>query len=58
MPPFDVVSEVDMHEVANAVDETNREIANRYDFKGTNARVEREETYSPCTHRPRSSLSR
>ena len=43
MPSFDVVSEVDMHEVANAVDQTNREIANRYDFKGTNARVEREQ---------------
>jgi uncharacterized protein YajQ (UPF0234 family) len=43
MPAFDVVSEVDMHEVANAVDQTNREITNRYDFKGTNARVEREE---------------
>jgi uncharacterized protein YajQ (UPF0234 family) len=33
MPSFDVVSEVGMHEVANAVDQTNREIANRYDFK-------------------------
>jgi uncharacterized protein YajQ (UPF0234 family) len=43
MPSSDVVSEVDMHEVATAVDQTNREIANRYDFKGTNARVKREE---------------
>ncbi len=43
MPSFDVVSEVDMHEVSNAVDQTNREIKTRYDFKGTNAKVEREE---------------
>lgn len=43
MPSFDVVSEVNMHEVANAVDQTNREIANRYDFKGTNANIARED---------------
>ena len=41
MPSFDVVSEVDMHEVTNAVDQTNREIGNRYDFKGSDARIER-----------------
>lgn len=40
MPSFDVVSEVDMHEVTNAVDQTNREITNRYDFKGSDAKVE------------------
>lgn len=40
MPSFDVVSEVDMHELTNAVDQTNREVANRFDFKGTNSRVE------------------
>jgi uncharacterized protein YajQ (UPF0234 family) len=40
MPSFDVVSEVDMHEVSNAVDQTNREIGNRFDFKGSGARVE------------------
>ena len=40
MPSFDVVSEVDMHELTNAIDQTNREIANRFDFKGTNSRVE------------------
>ncbi|MDH3639249.1 MAG: YajQ family cyclic di-GMP-binding protein [Gammaproteobacteria bacterium] len=40
MPSFDVVSEVDMHEVHNAVDQANREIANRYDFKNSDARVE------------------
>lgn len=43
MPSFDVVSEVDMHEVTNAVDQTNREVSNRYDFKGSNARVEQNE---------------
>jgi cyclic-di-GMP-binding protein len=42
MPSFDVVSKVDMHEVSNAVDQTNREIANRYDFKGTDANILRE----------------
>lgn len=40
MPSFDVVSEVDLHELANAVDQANREVANRFDFKGSNARYE------------------
>ncbi len=39
MPSFDTVSEVDLHEVSNAVDQANREIGNRYDFKGSSARV-------------------
>jgi len=39
MPSFDVVSEVDRHEVSNAVDQTNREIGNRFDFKGSDANV-------------------
>ena len=43
MPSFDVVSEIDAHELTNAVDQTNREIATRFDFKGTGARVERDE---------------
>lgn len=43
MPSFDIVSEVDLHEVSNAVDQTNREVGNRFDFKGSNARVERNE---------------
>lgn len=43
MPSFDAVSKVDMHELTNAVDQANREIGNRFDFKGTNARVEQEE---------------
>ncbi len=37
MPSFDVVSEVDMHEITNAVDQANREITTRYDFKGADA---------------------
>ena len=40
MPSFDVVSEVDMQEVRNAVDQTSRELATRFDFKGTNSLVE------------------
>ncbi|MBA2409257.1 MAG: YajQ family cyclic di-GMP-binding protein [Gammaproteobacteria bacterium] len=43
MPTFDVVSEVDLHEVANAVDQTSREVANRYDFKGMDASLTRED---------------
>ena len=39
MPSFDIVSEVDQHEVANAVDQTNREIGTRFDFKGSDANV-------------------
>ena len=41
MPSFDIVSEVDLHEVSNAVDQANREIGNRFDFKGTESRIER-----------------
>ena len=44
MPSFDAVSEIDAHELTNAVDQANREITNRFDFKGTNARVERNDT--------------
>ncbi|OOG27146.1 YajQ family cyclic di-GMP-binding protein [Thioalkalivibrio denitrificans] len=40
MPSFDVVSEVDMQELRNAVDQTRREIDTRYDFKGTAAAIE------------------
>src|SRR5258708_7551278 len=40
MPSFDVVSKIDQHEVTNAVDQANREISNRFDFKGTDARLE------------------
>ncbi len=40
MPSFDIVSEVDMHEVANALDQANREVGNRFDFKGVDASFE------------------
>lgn len=40
MPSFDIVSESDQHEITNAVDQTNREVSTRFDFKGTDARVE------------------
>jgi len=39
MPSFDVVSEVDMHELTNAVNNSNRAISQRYDFKGTETKV-------------------
>ncbi|MCF7222287.1 YajQ family cyclic di-GMP-binding protein [Marilutibacter chinensis] len=38
MPSFDIVSEVDSHELTNAVDQANRELGNRFDFKGVDAR--------------------
>ncbi|MBL89489.1 MAG: YajQ family cyclic di-GMP-binding protein [Actinobacteria bacterium] len=40
MPSFDIVSQYDQQEVKNAVDQTEREITNRFDFKGTNSEVE------------------
>ena len=44
MPSFDIVSEVDMHEVNNAVDQANREVGTRFDFKGIDAKFEVSET--------------
>lgn len=41
MPSFDVVSKVDWAEVKNALDQATRELAQRFDFKGTNAQIER-----------------
>jgi cyclic-di-GMP-binding protein len=41
MPSFDVVSKLAMHEVDNALQQASKEIANRYDFRGTDAEVER-----------------
>ena len=43
MPSFDIVSQVDRQEVKNAVDQTNKEVTNRFDFKGSDARVEQAE---------------
>lgn len=40
MPSFDVVSQVDKHELTNAIDTANRELGNRFDFKGSDARFE------------------
>ena len=40
MPSFDIVSQVNEQEVKNAVEQANKEIANRYDFKGSDARIE------------------
>ncbi|UHL64964.1 YajQ family cyclic di-GMP-binding protein [Paralcaligenes sp. KSB-10] len=42
MPSFDVVSEVDKHELVNAIDQASRELVTRFDFKGTNAKFELE----------------
>ena len=43
MPTFDVVSEIDEQEVRNAVDQASREVATRYDFKGTDSTIELKE---------------
>jgi cyclic-di-GMP-binding protein len=43
MPSFDIVSEVNRQEVKNAIEQANKEIANRYDFKGSDARIEQKE---------------
>ncbi len=43
MPSFDVVSEVDLHQLTNAVDQAARIVANRFDFKGVDASFERDE---------------
>ncbi len=40
MPSFDIVSEADKQEVRNAVEQANKEVGNRFDFKGSDARVE------------------
>ncbi len=44
MPSFDIVSEVDTHEVSNAVDQANREVGTRFDFKSSDAKYELEGT--------------
>jgi uncharacterized protein YajQ (UPF0234 family) len=43
MPSFDIVSQVDRQEVKNAVEVVNKEVSNRFDFKGSDARVEQAE---------------
>src|SRR5512141_1232801 len=44
MPSFDIVSEFDTHELTNAVDQASREVGQRFDFKGTNAKFELKDT--------------
>ncbi len=44
MPSFDIVSEVNTVELRNAVDQANKEIGNRFDFKGSDARIEQADT--------------
>lgn len=43
MPSFDIVSEVDAHELTNAVDQANRELSTRFDFRGVDASFERDD---------------
>jgi uncharacterized protein YajQ (UPF0234 family) len=43
MPSFDIVSQVNQQEVKNALEQANKEIQNRYDFKGSDARIEQSE---------------
>ena len=43
MPSFDVVSEVDRQELKNAVDQAQRELANRFDFKNTDSSIEQKD---------------
>ena len=43
MPSFDIVSEFDMHELTNAVDQTNREVSQLFDFKGVDAKFEQKD---------------
>lgn len=49
MPSFDIVSEVDLHEAANAVDQANREVGARFDFKGQVATYELSESVITLT---------
>lgn len=42
MPSFDIVSSIDHHELTNAIDQCTREIENRFDFKGTSAKISQE----------------
>ncbi len=49
MPSFDIVSEVNQVEVRNAVDQSNKEVTNRFDFKGSDARVEPNEKEKTLT---------
>ena len=55
MPSFDIVSEVDLQEVRNAVDQANREAATRFDFKNTDSTIEmlpNERNFGPTQNQP------
>ena len=43
MPSFDIVSEIDSHEITNAIDQANKEVSTRFDFKGSNASFEHQD---------------
>lgn len=43
MPSFDIVSQVDLHELRNGVDQANREFSTRFDFKGSGSRIDQDE---------------
>jgi cyclic-di-GMP-binding protein len=58
MPSFDIVSEVDKTEVKNAVEQTNKEVGTRFDFKGSDARVEQAELKLTCLPTMNSSSTR
>lgn len=45
MPSFDIVSQVDKHQLSNAIDQAQRELSNRYDLRGTNAAIEIEKEF-------------
>jgi uncharacterized protein YajQ (UPF0234 family) len=49
MPSFDIISELNMHEVANAIDQANREVGTRFDFKGVGATYELNESIVTLT---------
>lgn len=49
MPSFDVVSEYDAHEASNAIDQANREVSTRFDFKGTGSKYELQESLITLT---------
>jgi hypothetical protein len=58
MPSFDIVSEVDLHELTNAVDQANRELTTRFDFKGVDATFALEDSTVALTAPANSSCSR
>ena len=58
MPSFDVVSKVDLMELDNAIHTAQKEISQRYDFRGTNTLIERGPKGSPFAHRTSSGQRR